>query len=260
MSLKFPPWLRQTLPSNHEYSKTKELLDHASLHTVCEEAKCPNRFICFEKKCATFLALGKFCTRQCAFCDISFSKSPLPLDNREPKKIALSAKKLKLKHIVITMVTRDDLLDGGANHLSKIIKEVKAENKGCVIEVLTSDFQGKENLLDIVIDAKPDIFNHNIETIKRLSPTIRNKATYKKSLAILKYVKKRDSSIHVKSGLMVGFNETKNEVKETIDDLKNHCVDIITIGQYLQPSNKCIKVNRYVHPEEFKSYENMGIL
>ena len=258
MKLNFPPWLRQKLPSNREYFKTKMLLESSNLHTVCEEAKCPNRFYCFEKKSATFLAHGKFCTRKCSFCDICFSSSPPPLDADEPKKIASAAKNLNLKHIVITMVTRDDLPDFGANHLSEIIKAVKLENPKSTIEVLTSDFQGKTSLLDIIISAKPHIFNHNIETTPSLSPKIRNKASYSLSLSVLRYVKEKDASIYVKSGMMLGLGEKEAEVKQTICDLKENKCDIITIGQYLQPSAKCIEVKEFISPETFKYYEDFG--
>lgn len=258
MNLKFPPWLRQKLSANLEYSKTKSILDKASLHTVCEEAKCPNRFHCFEKKCATFLALGKYCTRKCSFCDISFSTSPSPPDILEPKKIAGAAKKLNLSHIVITMVTRDDLKDLGANHISEIIKEVKKGNPDSIIEILTSDFQGTPSLLDIIVEAKPNIFNHNIETTASLSHKIRNKASYLLSMQVLRYVKEKDSSIYVKSGLMVGLGEKEEEVKQTITDLKENRCDIITIGQYLQPSPKCIKVKEFIPLKAFKKYEDFG--
>jgi lipoyl synthase len=258
--LKFPPWLRQKLPSSPKFFfETKKLLKKSLLPTVCEEAKCPNRFHCFEKKCATFLALGKKCTRKCLFCDIDFSKKPLPPDPLEPKKIALLAKKMNLEHIVITMVSRDDLEDGGANHMARIIEECRKKNPKTIIEVLTSDFQGKSSLLDIIIKVKPNIFNHNIETTASLSPNVRNKASYQKSLKLLKYVKEKEPTIFTKSGFMVGLGETEEEVKKTICDLKAHLVDIITIGQYLQPSEKCLKVKEFITPETFKAYENFGL-
>lgn len=258
MNLKFPPWLRQKLLPDKKYSKTKQVIDTLSLFTVCEEAKCPNRFYCFEKKCATFLSLGKFCTRKCQFCDVCFSPSPSLPDPLEPKKIALAAKKLNLKHVVITMVTRDDLEDGGANHISEIIKEVKKENPKSSIEVLTSDFQGKDPLLDVIIQARPNIFNHNIETTESLSSKIRNNASYSLSLKVLSYVKEKERSILVKSGLMVGLGEKEDEVKETITHLKENGCDIITIGQYLKPSSKCIEVKEFISPEIFKKYEEFG--
>lgn len=258
MGLKFPPWLRQKLLPDREYSKTKKVLDTLSLFTVCEEAKCPNRFHCFEKKCATFLALGKFCTRRCLFCAVAFSPSPSPPDPLEPKKISMAVKKLQLKHVVITMVTRDDLEDLGANHISEIIREVKKENPNSSIEVLTSDFQGKLPLLDIIINAKPNIFNHNIETTPALSLKIRNKASYPLSLKVLRYVKEKNTSMLVKSGFMLGLGEREEEVKQTIIDLKDNGCDIITIGQYLKPSSKCIEVKEFISPEIFRKYEDFG--
>ena len=254
----FPSFLRQKLPLNKKYFEMKKLLKDSSLFTVCEEAKCPNRFYCFEKKSATFLLCGKYCTRKCSFCDISFSEKPLPLDPNEPKKIAALAKKLKLKHIVITMVSRDDLPDLGANHIATAIKEIKKENPQSIIEALVSDFQGKYDLLDIILKAKPHIFNHNIETVLRLSHKIRNRAKYETSLNNLKYVKEKNHKIYVKSGFMVGLGEFEKEVFQTIKDLYLHKCDIVTIGQYLQPSKKCVKVKKIIDPNSFKKYESFG--
>lgn len=258
--MKFPPWLRQKLPAEPKsYFETKDLLNNFCLSTVCEEAKCPNRFCCFEKKTATFLALGKWCTRKCRFCDIGFSSNPKQADPNEPKKIAAIAQKMGLKHVVVTMVARDDLPDGGASHMANIILEIKKVNPSRTVEVLTSDFSGKTELVDIIIQAKPDIFNHNIETTLSLSAKIRNKASYHTSLNLIKYVKKKNSSILVKSGLMVGLGEKPEEVKRTISDLKDSLCNIITIGQYLQPSSKCIAVKEFVSLETFKEYENFGL-
>lgn len=259
MTEKLPIWLHQKLPKKSSYFEIKKVLEKAKIPTVCEEAKCPNRFICFEKKCATFLALGRYCTRRCLFCDIEFSLTPLLPDLNEPIKIATLAKKLNLKHIVITMVTRDDLPDFGAIHIAKIIKETKRKNSGSTIEVLTSDFQGKTPLLDIIIEAKPDIFNHNIETTDSLTSKIRDKASYDTSLKVLKFIKEKESSIQVKSGLMVGLGESEEEVKKTISDLKSNGCDIITIGQYLRPSKKCIEVTKYITPKTFEKYQKFGL-
>lgn len=256
--MSFPSWLRLKLPKSKHYFEMKSLLKEAKIPTVCEEAKCPNRFICFEKKTATFLALGRYCTRKCSFCDIAFSSTPSEPDKKEPKKIAALAKTLSLKHIVITMVTRDDLPDLGASHIAEIIEETKTQNPDAKIEVLTSDFQGKTALVDIILKAKPDIFNHNIETTRSLTPKIRCKATYTTSLNVLRYIKQKDSSILVKSGFMVGLGETAEEIKNTIIDLKSVNCDIITIGQYLKPSNKCIDVKKYLSPDDFKKYEEFG--
>jgi len=252
----FPEYLHQKLPSPGGFLKTKALLKKHGINTVCEEAKCPNRFLCYQKKCATFLSLGKFCTRRCSFCDVGFSKNPLPPDIDEPRNFALAVKELKLSHVVITMVTRDDLQDGGAHHLALIIKEVRKQNKNVTIEVLTSDFQGKKESLDIVLNEKIDIFNHNVETTKSLSPSIRDKAKYARSLKVLKYVKDQ-RKVLVKSGLMVGLGEKEIDVKSCIKDLSKVC-DIITIGQYLQPSKRCMKVKEFIPPHLYKVYEEYG--
>jgi lipoic acid synthetase len=253
-----PKWLKQKLPTKKCFD-TKSLIEKHNINTVCEEAKCPNRFICFKKSVATFLALGKKCTRSCRFCNISFSKNPSPPDKKEAMKIASFARKLKLKHIVITMVTRDDLEDGGANHMAFIIKAIKKNLPGSSLEVLTSDFLGDTDLLDIVLKENIKIFNHNVETTKSLTPKIRDKAaSFERSLKMLKHAKNNFPNILVKSGFMVGLGESKKEVKETIGDLKKAGCDIITIGQYLQPSKKNIKVQKFINPNDFKEYEKYG--
>jgi lipoyl synthase len=252
----FPSFLRQKLPLKGDFVKTKALLQKHEISTVCEEAKCPNRFLCFQKKCATFLALGKFCTRHCSFCDVAFSKAPLAPDPHEPQKIANFIKELNLSSAVITMVSRDDLEDGGASHIAKIVQEIRKKNKKIKIEVLTSDFQGKKESLDIILSQDIDLFNHNVETIKKLTPLIRDKASYSQSLEVLKYVKSK-KKVLVKSGFMVGLGESEEEVKNCIKDLSKVC-DIITIGQYLQPSNRCTKVKEFVPLEKYKIYEEFG--
>ena len=255
--MNFPKFLRKKLiigPLN----KTIETIKKNKIHTVCTEANCPNRFECFSKKTATFLALGKKCTRACAFCDIDFQKFSKAPDPREPFNIAKSAKILNLKHIVITMVARDDLDDKGANHFCKIIYQVKKLNPKSTIETLTSDFSLKFDLIDLVLDEKIDIFNYNIETVRRISPIIRHKATYASSLKILKYAKESKKVKFVKSGLMVGVGETKKEVFQTIKDLKEAGVDIITIGQYLSPNNKKYPIKSFVTPKEFQEYKNFA--
>ncbi len=260
--MKLPKYLRRKLPIGPIY-QTQNIIKDLKINTVCLEADCPNKFECFSKKCATFLALGKKCTRSCAFCNIEYCKNPPPLDENEPKNIAIAAKRLDLTHIVITMVTRDDLEDQGALHLAKIIKEVKLSNPLSTIEVLTSDFFGKFDLIDIVLDQDIDIFNYNIETVKRLTPKIRHIATYENSLKILKYVKnskktKIVESRFVKSGFMVGLGETKEEVFSTIRDLHKVGCDIITIGQYLSPSKKKYPIKSFITPIEFKEYEDFA--
>ncbi len=251
----FPSFLHQKLPPPGSFAKTRALLKKYKINTVCVEAKCPNRFLCFQKKCATFLALGKFCTRRCSFCSVGFAKAPPPPDPEEGLNIAHVVKELKLSHVVVTMVTRDDLEDGGSWHLASIVREIKRQN-GTSVELLTSDFQGKKNSLDIILNENIDVFNHNIETTKLLTKTTRDKADYSTSLKVLEYAKKK-KNIPVKSGLMVGLGESIDDVKSAIKDLSFFC-DIITIGQYLQPAKNCLKVKEFVHPDTYKIYEEYG--
>ena len=215
---------------------------------------------CWSKKTATFLAMGKECTRNCGFCDIDFTKSPKPVEHDEPERIADSVKKLGLRHVVITMVARDDLADGGAAHISNIIKEIRKQVDGVTIEVLTSDFAGNQEALDIVLSAMPEIFNHNIETVRALTPRVRHTATYDRTLSILHQAKNRRKSPNmlVKSGLMLGLGESKKEVEETLQDLSQAGCDIVTIGQYLQPNRRKLLVKSFVHPYEFKFFEDFG--
>jgi len=255
---RFPSWLHRKLPKGGALFQTGLVLKENRLSTVCEEAKCPNLFECWSKKTATFLIMGKECTRACGFCDIDFSKTPKPLEVDEPERIVESIKTLSLKHVVITMVARDDLEDQGASHLIKVIESVKKETPSCTIELLTSDFNGSIPILESVLAAKPDIFNHNLETVKRLSPRVRHKATYERTLTILSEAKRLSPQIFIKSGIMVGLGEEDREVEEAIRDLKEAGVDIITIGQYLQASRKKLLVKRFVTPEQFKAYETYG--
>lgn len=254
----FPSWLHRPMPKGSNLFTTGDVIDKHRLHTVCEEAKCPNRLECYSKKTATYLILGSECTRACGFCEIGFSKAPPPPDPDEPKHVAESSKILGLKHVVITMVARDDLPDGGAAHLVKVIQELRKEIKDVTIEVLTSDFDGNFEAIDLVIDEAPEIFNYNIETVRRLTPKVRHKATYERTLKILKHVKERGTSRYVKSGLMVGFGESVDEVCETISDLHDAGVDIVTIGQYLRPSEKKLQVKEFVTPEAYKHFETYG--
>jgi lipoic acid synthetase len=256
---RFPSWLHRKLPSGGQIFKTNAILDKYKLNTVCEEAKCPNRLECYTKKTATFLALGKECTRNCGFCDIDFSKTPKAPEADEPERIALSVKELGLKHTVITMVARDDLPDQGANQIAAIIKAIRLLNPDTTIEVLTSDFSGNVKLLYIVLEERPEIFNHNIETVRALSPRVRHKAEYDRSLSLLKSAKESGKAIYVKSGIMVGLGETESQVKETIQDLAQAGCDIITIGQYLQASRIKLRVKEFVHPDQFKAYEEYGL-
>ncbi|NGX39981.1 MAG: Lipoyl synthase [Chlamydiae bacterium] len=255
---RFPSWLHRNLPRGGELAKTGTLLKKYGLNTVCEEAKCPNRFECYSNKTATFLALGKECSRSCGFCDIDFSKTPQGPEADEPRRVALSVRELGLKHAVITMVARDDLEDGGAAHIAAIVQEIRELNPGCTVEVLTSDFDGKFSSVDRVLEVEPEVFNHNIETVKRLSPRVRHKATYERTLSVLKYAHETGKCGFVKSGIMVGLGETKEEVYATIDDLKEVGCAVITIGQYLQPNRRKLLVKDFVHPDTFKEYEEYG--
>ncbi|HSX10976.1 MAG TPA: lipoyl synthase [Chlamydiales bacterium] len=255
---RFPSWLHRKLPAGGQIFKTNTIIDKYKLNTVCEEAKCPNRLECYTKKTATFLALGKECTRNCGFCDIDFSKTPKAPEADEPERIALSVRELGLKHAVITMVARDDLPDQGAGQIAAIIRAIRQENKDVTVEVLTTDFSGNVKLLYIVLDAKPEIFNHNIETVRALSPRVRHKAEYDRTLSMLRAAKESQRVVFVKSGIMVGLGETEAQVKETIADLASAGCDIITIGQYLQASSRKLLVKEFVHPERFKIYEEYG--
>jgi len=256
---RFPSWLHRKLPAGGQIFRTNDIIDKYRLNTVCEEAKCPNRFECYTKKTATFLALGKQCTRNCGFCDIDFSKTPMAPEADEPERIALSVRDLGLKHAVITMVARDDLPDQGASQIAAIIRAIRKENKDVTIEVLTSDLSGDVKLLYIILDAKPEIFNHNIETVRALSPRVRHKAEYERTLSVLQNAKESGKVIFVKSGIMLGLGETEAQVKETIDDLAKAGCDIITMGQYLQPSKSKLRVKEFVHPDQFKAYEEYGL-
>lgn len=254
----FPSWLHRPLPKGENLYETNQNIDHHRLHTVCEEAKCPNRLECYSKKTATYLILGSQCTRACGFCEIGFSKTPPPPDPEEPARVAHSAKALNLRHVVITMVARDDLEDGGATHLTHVIKALRREIPQVTIEVLTSDFHGNFAAIDQVIAAKPEIFNYNLESVRRLTPRVRHKATYERTLSILKYVKEAQCSRFVKSGLMVGFGESVDEVCEAISDLHDVGVNIVTIGQYLRPSKNKLPVKEFVPPERYEIFRQYG--
>jgi len=255
---RFPMWLHRPLPKGENLFQTSEILRKYNLNTVCEEAKCPNRNLCYSNKTATFLVLGKQCTRACGFCDIDFSKTPLPPEENEPIRIALSVKELGLKHVVLTMVSRDDLEDGGASHLRQIVEAIRKINTHITIELLTSDFAGNNKAIELVLNTNPEIFNHNIESVRRLTPKVRHKATYDRTLSVLQKAKNSNQASFIKSGLMLGFGETEEEVKETIADLKNVGCDIITMGQYLQASRLKLPVVEFISPKQFKEYENYG--
>lgn len=250
-----PEWLKVKL-LNENLSKMEVFLKSMSLNTVCQSANCPNMGECFARKTATFMIMGNICTRNCRFCAVE-KGHPQPLDEDEPRRIAEAAQKLGLKHVVVTCVTRDDLPDGGASHFAKTIYELK-KLPGVTVEVLVSDFMGKEESIVKVVEAKPDIINHNVETVPRLYPTVRPKADYLRSLNLLKRSKDLDPYVLTKSGIMVGLGEREEEVTQVMKDLRSVNCDIITIGQYLRPSAKHIEVIEYVTPQQFKKYEEIG--
>lgn len=254
--MRYPEWLRKQLPKHKPNQDIRAVLGAESIHTVCESALCPNRGECFSKKTVTYMILGNSCTRTCRFCAVSKTK-PECLDPDEPRLVAESAKKLGLKHVVITSVTRDDLLDGGAAHFAQTINAVRLANPHATIEVLTPDFKGKTESLDMVIAAKPEVFNHNVETIARLYSTVRPQAFYQRSLDVLRYVCEHSNAI-VKSGIMVGLGETDEEIHSVLQTLKATGVKIVTIGQYLAPSKKHAPVERFVTPEQFIEYKTYG--
>jgi lipoic acid synthetase len=256
---RFPSWLHRKLPKGAALWQTGQVLGRNRLHTVCEEAKCPNLLECWSAKTATFLVMGKECTRNCGFCDIDFSKEPKALEADEPQRLAESVKELGLKHVVITMVARDDLEDGGASHLAAIMREVKVQCPEVTIEVLTSDLGGSERAIQTVLDERPQIFNHNIETVKELTPRVRHKATYERTLSVLSFAKQTGKGLLVKSGLMVGLGEASEQVKETLRDLKQAGCDIVTIGQYLQANRKKLLVKAFITPEQFQDYQQYGL-
>ena len=246
-----PKWIRSRLPSSKTFETTKDIIKAGNVVTVCEEANCPNLGECWSKKHATFMIMGDTCTRACAFCDVKTGK-PGELDIYEPLKISNAVKKLELNHVVITSVDRDDLDDGGSNHFYKVITATKEKNPNTTIEVLTPDFLRKGDSYKKVLEANPDVFNHNIETVPRLYVSVRPGARYFASLELLKNSKEMNNKIFTKSGLMVGLGESKEEIIQVMDDLRSANVDFITIGQYLQPSVKHFPLQRYYHPDEFK--------
>ena len=251
-----PSWLKKTLPKGGDYQRVRNLLSNAKVHTVCQEANCPNMFECFSKDTSTFMILGSNCTRNCRFCNVNFAPA-LPLDPDEPMRVAKAALDLNLKYVVVTSVTRDDLEDGGASHFADTIKAIKTTlpNKPKV-EVLIPDFQGNINALRIVVSANPNVLNHNIETVPSLYPTARPEANYQQSLELFKNVKAINASMPVKSGIMVGLGETIEELEHTMEDLFQYGCDILTLGQYLQPTKAHLAVKKYYSPDEFKQLEN----
>jgi lipoyl synthase len=256
-ALRKPDWIRVKAPVSRRYGETRDIVRANGLHTVCEEAGCPNIGECWEKKHATFMIMGDTCTRACAFCNV---KTGLPgaLDPGEPAHVAEATAKLGLAHVVITSVDRDDLADGGAAHFANVIRAVRARCPSTTIEVLTPDFLRRDGAAETVVAAKPDVFNHNLETVPSLYLTVRPGARYFASVRLLQNAKELDAELFTKSGIMVGLGETRNEVLQVMDDLRAADVDFLTIGQYLQPSPKHHAVARYVPPDEFKAYETIA--
>ncbi len=255
--LKKPDWIRVKAPTSAEYHATKALVQDHKLHTVCEEAACPNIGECWAKRHATFMILGDTCTRACRFCNVKTGHPEL-LDPHEPERVGQAVKKMNLAHVVITSVDRDDLDDGGANHFAQVIHEIRKSAPHTTIEVLTPDFLRKEGAIEIVVKAKPDVFNHNLETVPRLYTSVRPGARYFHSLKLLDTVKKLDPTIFTKSGIMVGLGEEKTEVYQVMDDLRTANVDFMTIGQYLQPTPKHHLVMDFITPEQFSEYASRG--
>ena len=253
---KKPEWIRSKLTNSKEFFLTKTIVNNNNLITVCQEANCPNITECWSKRHATFMIMGDTCTRACAFCDVK-TGVPSKLDNLEPIKIAEAVKKLNLKHVVITSVDRDDLNDGGSNHFYEVINQTRKTNPTTTIEVLTPDFLRKGDAYKKVLEANPDVFNHNIETVPSLYLKVRPGSRYFSSLELLKNAKKINKKVFTKSGIMVGLGETRNEILQVMDDLKSAEVDFLTIGQYLQPSAKHYPLERYYTPQEF---EDLGTI
>ena len=251
---RIPEWLRLKLPTTDSFSQTRNLLDGLRLHTVCESAKCPNHWECWSKGTATFMIAGDRCTRACGFCAVTTAK-PLALEVDEPQRVAEATRRLNLKHVVITAVARDDLADGGAEHFGQTIEAVRALNPGIIIEVLVPDFLDQDDSIDAVLAARPHIYNHNLETVRRLTPLVRSRATYDRSLSVLRRVKaKRGEDIYTKSGIMLGLGETEDELMTSLQDLRDAQCDILTLGQYLQPTLKHLPVVEFIAPSKFDEY------
>jgi lipoyl synthase len=256
--LRKPDWIRVKAPGSAAYAETRRIVREHGLHTVCEEAGCPNIGECWTKRHATMMIMGDTCTRACAFCNVK-TGLPGPLDPLEPEKVAAAVETLGLGHVVITSVDRDDLSDGGARHFADVIRAIRSRTPTTTIEILTPDFLKKPGALETVVDARPDVFNHNLETVPSLYLRIRPGARYFHSLRLLQRVKELDPAAFTKSGIMVGLGETRDEILQVMDDLRSADVDFLTIGQYLQPTRKHAEVKAFVTPEAFRSYEQMAL-
>ena len=253
-----PPWLKRRLPTDSSFQEVRGLIEKGRLHTVCQEAKCPNIWECYAHQTATFLIMGSRCTRNCRFCSVA-PGPPEPLDPQEPTRVAEAAARMGLRYAVVTSVTRDDLPDGGAAHFAATIRELRRLIPGTRVEVLIPDFQGDRSALLTVLAARPDVLNHNIESVPRLYPQVRPQADYLRSLALLKRAREFDSGIATKSGLMLGLGEEAQEVRRTLQDLRAADCRILTLGQYLQPSPEHLPVIRYVTPEEFEDWRTSAL-
>lgn len=253
-----PEWLKINLKTNQNFKEIKQMMRSKTLNTVCEEARCPNIYECWANRTATFMILGDVCTRACRFCAVK-TGLPTELDWAEPKRVAEAVEQMGLLHAVVTSVARDDLRDGGASIFAATIKAIRQRNPLTSVEVLIPDFQGKAEALQIVMDARPDILNHNIETVERLSDSVRSKAKYRRTLELLSRAKEMQPEIPTKSSIMIGLGETWDEILQTMDDLRAHDVDILTIGQYLQPTRKHLKVEKYYTPDEFAELKTEGM-
>ncbi|NMP20966.1 lipoyl synthase [Sulfobacillus harzensis] len=246
-----PPWLKVRLTQGENYLEIKNMMRSETLHTVCEEALCPNIYECWEARTATFLILGDICTRNCGFCAITTGR-PTGLDLLEPKRVAQTTKRMGLKHVVITSVTRDDLPDGGAQIFVGCIEEIRREVPGCGVEVLIPDLMGNWKALERIVEARPDILNHNTESVPRLYPWVRPKARYERTMELLRRVKQQNPDVVTKSGIMVGLGETREEIRQVLEDMRENLVDVLTVGQYLRPDQKHLPVERYYTPDEFR--------
>jgi len=256
--VKKPPWLKQRLPTGGTYEKVRAVLKKGQLHTVCQEAKCPNLWECFSRETATFLIMGSYCTRNCRFCAVGHGPSGPP-DPGEPTRVAEAAQGMRLSYVVITSVTRDDLPDGGASFFAETITEIRKRMPNAFVEVLVPDFQGDTDALETVLKAHPDVLNHNIETVPRLYPSVRPEADYSRSLECLRRAKEYDSAIPTKSGLMLGLGESFEEVNKTLRHLREVGCDMLTLGQYLQPTREHLQVDRFIHPEEFDNWRETAL-